>query len=143
NCLRYSSTSSLVGSLSRIRHSRLPTGSHHRIEYLHVPSATTKISSQPVVNVRFARLRIFLEQTNGGHHHAWSTNAALCPAAFDESLLHRVQLISSRDSLDRLNLCALNLRDRHQATVHDLAINHHRASSTFAFAATFFRSGQF
>src|SRR5260370_38438932 len=68
----------------------LPTSSHHRVEYLHVPSAATKIASQPIANVCFARLRILLKQTNGSHHHAGRANTALCPAAFDASLLHRV-----------------------------------------------------
>src|SRR5438552_6278352 len=115
---------------------------HDRLKNLHVPRTTTEISRETVANVCLARLRIFLEQTNGGHHHSRRANAALCPAAFDESLLHRVQLVTSRDSFDRLDLCAFNLRDRHQATINNLAINHDRASATFAFAATFFRSGQ-
>src|SRR2546428_8138183 len=115
---------------------------HDRLENLHVPRTTTEISRETVANVCLARLRMFLEQTNGGHHHSRRADAALCSAAFDESLLYRMQLISSRDSFDRLNLCAVNLRDRHQTAINNLTINHHRASATFTFAATFFRSGQ-
>src|SRR5437870_1516368 len=115
---------------------------HDRLKNLHVPRTTTEISGEPVANVCVARLRICLEQTNGGHHHARRANAALCPAAFDESLLHRVQLISRRQSFDRPDLCAFHLGHGHEATINNLTINHHVASAAFTFAATFFRSGQ-
>src|SRR2546427_7868566 len=65
--------------------------SHDRLEYLHIPGAATKVPREPVANVCFARLRIFFQQTNGGHHHSRCADAALRPAAFDESLLHRVR----------------------------------------------------
>src|SRR5438128_1854027 len=115
---------------------------HDRLENLHVPRTTTEISRETVANVCLARLRMFLEQTNGGHHHSRRANAALCPAAFDESLLHRVQLISRRDTFDRSNLCAFHLGHGHETTIHNLPIDHYRASAAFAFAATFFRSSQ-
>src|SRR5439155_25854974 len=49
---------------------------HDRLKNLHISSATRKIPGQPVANVCFARLRLFLKQTNGGQHHPGRANAS-------------------------------------------------------------------
>jgi len=46
------------------------------------------------------------------------------------------------DAFDCLNLATLDLRDRHQTTVHDAAIDQYRARAALAFAAAFLGSSQ-
>jgi hypothetical protein len=86
-------------------------------------------------------MRISFEQIHCGHHHAWSADAALCPATIDEGLLDRVQLIAVRYSFDRLDLSTPNLRHRNETTVHNPAIDHDATRATLAFATTFLGSG--
>jgi hypothetical protein len=64
-------------------------------------------------------------------------------AAFDEGLLHVVQLIASEsDAFDRLDRSAVDLRHWNQTTIYDLAVNHDAARTALALAATFFGSGE-
>jgi hypothetical protein len=54
-----------------------------------------------------------------------------------------VQLIlANRNPFDCPDRATINLRDRHEATINDRAIDHHRTRAALAFAAAFFRAGQ-
>ena len=46
------------------------------------------------------------------------------------------------NAFNRFDFRASSLRDGNQATVDQLAVNHHRTRAAFAFAATFFCAGQ-
>ena len=59
----------------------------------------------------------------------------------DERLLQGRQPSAISQSLDRGDRAALDLTYGYQATVHDLAIDQHRAGTALPFAAAFFGAG--
>ena len=120
----------------------LLTSPHHRFENLHIAGAATEIAGQAVANLRFTRMGILFQQIHRGQDHPRRADPTLRAAAFNKGLLHGVQLIVRGDPFDGLNRRAGNLRDRHQATIDDPAIDHHRTGATLAFATTLFGAGQ-
>src|SRR6185295_390404 len=113
-------------------------GSHHGLKDLHIAGAATEISCQAITNFSLRGLRISFQKIYSGHHHPRCADAALRATAIDESLLNRVQLLAARDALDRLDRRALDLRHRHQTTVHNPAIDDDTAGATLTFATAFF-----
>jgi len=86
---------------------------------------------------------MLLKQVHGRDDHSRCADAALSAAMFDECLLDCMQLsFAGRDTFDGFDLAILHLRDGHEATVHDLAVDSHRARAAFAFAASLLCSGQ-
>ena len=82
-------------------------------------------------------------EINCGHHHTRRADAALRAAAINEGLLHGVQLILvNSDAFDGFDRGAFGLCDWHQTTVDNAAVEHNRARTALAFAATFLRTGQ-
>src|SRR5476649_612983 len=101
-----------------------PARPHYRLEYLHIPRAAAEIPRQAVTNLVFSWVRGALKQIHCGENHSRRADAALRAAAFDERLLHSVQLIAGRDAFDGFDRSACDLRHRHQTTVDDPAIDH-------------------
>jgi hypothetical protein len=60
----------------------------------------------------------------------------------DERLLHRVQLISDGNSLDRSYCRSTDLGNRNKATVHDLSVDNNRARAALAFTAALLGPGK-
>ena len=88
-------------------------------------------------------MRVPFQQADGCDYHPGRADATLRAAAFDERLLHRVQLSSTnRNCFDRLERAAFDLRYRHETTVHQLPVDQNAARAAFAFATTFFGSGE-
>src|SRR5262245_14777348 len=85
---------------------------------------------------------IDVEQRAGGDQHARSAYAALRRAAFQKSLLQWVEPAVARQPFNCENIRALQLANRGEAGIYDLAVNDHGACPTLAFATTFFRAGQ-
>jgi hypothetical protein len=46
------------------------------------------------------------------------------------------------ETLDRLNLCAIRLRHRNQAAIHQITVHQHTARAALSLAASFLRAGQ-
>src|SRR5712692_9451287 len=113
----------------------LPTRPHDRFKNFHVPRAAAKTPRQAVANVGVSWVRYLFKQIHRRQNHARRADAALRAAAFDERLLHGVQLIAGCQGFDGFDISALDLGDRYQTTVNDLAINHHRARAALTFAA--------
>ena len=119
------------------------TRPHNRFKNLHVPRAATEIPRKAFANICFSRLRILFQKAHGRDHHSRCADTALRPAAFNESLLHLMQLIvAERDAFDRFDLATGDLRDWNQTTVDELTINQNAARAALTFAATFFSSGK-
>src|SRR5437773_11732121 len=79
------------------------TRPNHRLKNFRVPGAAAKISRQTIANLSFVWTRIFLQQVHRRQNHSWRADAALRAAAFNERLLHGVQLLRTRNPLDGLN----------------------------------------
>ncbi len=82
------------------------------------------------------------KERHGGDHHAGRADAALRAATFEKRLLHGIQPLAAGDPLDRANVCSLCVDRGDEATVHDSAVQEHRARAAFAFPAAFFRAGE-
>ena len=63
-------------------------------------------------------------------------------AGLEEGRLERVQPAVGGQALDRANVPALDLADRHEAAVDDLAVEQHRARPALALAAALLGPGQ-
>src|SRR5262245_66685421 len=87
-------------------------------------------------------MRIDVEQRTGGDQHAWSAYAALRRAAFQKRLLQWVEPAVARQSFNCENIRALQLANRGETRIYDLAVNDHGASPTLALATTLFRASQ-
>ena len=64
------------------------------------------------------------------------------PPLLEKRLLQRMQLAVQREAFDCLNVRALGLQHRNEATVHELAIHAHGAGAALAFAASLLGPGQ-
>src|SRR5262249_8448902 len=83
--------------------------------------------------------RRLLAERDGGHDHAWSADAALGAALFDEGALQRV---AAAEPFDRRHACAVDVREWHQAGVDRRAVDEHRARAALPFSAPFLRAGE-
>ncbi len=127
-----------AGTLSRTS-LQLATRFENRFDNLCVPGTTAEIPGKRLADFVRAGPGNPRKQIHGRKDHAWGANSALRAAVLKKRLLHRVQMLSS-DSLDRENLGAVCVENGHQATVHQRAVDHHRTSTAFALAASFFRA---
>jgi len=86
---------------------------------------------------------MLLKKVHGRDDHSRCADAALRAAVFNERLLHCMQLsFVRRNAFDRLDVATLDLSDRYQATVNNLALDSHRACAAFALATAFFGTSQ-
>src|ERR1044071_1323837 len=87
-------------------------------------------------------MSILIQQGTGGDQHPRRANAALRAPAFEKCLLKRIEAPIASESFYGENRRAIHLAHRNKARVDHFAVDNHRASSTLAFAAAFFGSGQ-
>src|SRR5215475_4811148 len=71
-----------------------------------VAGAATEVAGEPVTRLGLRRIRIAVEQRLGGDQQARRAEAALQRRMFQEFSLQRMQIVSARHALDRLNLVA-------------------------------------
>ena len=76
------------------------------------------------------------------HEHPRRADPALDAAGRQEGRLDRVELSVRRQPLHRADVAALDLADRDEAAVDDLAVDEDRARPALALAAAFLRPGQ-
>src|ERR1700692_2010944 len=113
---------------------------NHRLKNLHIPRAATQVSCQPVANLCICGIWVSFQQIDCCQHHPGRTDAALCSAAIDKCLLHRVELVVVGHTFNGRNRGAIGLCDRYKTAVYYLSINQYGARTTLAFATTFLSS---
>src|ERR1700722_12860359 len=79
---------------------------------------------------------------NGCQNHSGSADAALGAAGVKKRLLQKLQAAVRGETLDRNNLCAIRLKHRYEAAIHEHPVDQNRAGATFAFTTAFLRSRQ-
>ncbi len=60
----------------------------------------------------------------------------------DQRLLNRMEMVRLAQTLDGDHRCFGCLADQHQAGAHGVAVNEHRAGTTFPHATAFFGAGE-
>ena len=78
------------------------------------------------------RVEIVVEQSLGRHQHAGAAEAALQRTGVLKGRLNRVQPVAASKALDGENFAAVGLTGEHQAGIHRLAVDDHRAGATVA-----------
>jgi RimJ/RimL family protein N-acetyltransferase len=95
-----------------------------------IAGAATKIAFEAKSHVALRWLGILVEQTDGGHHHAWRAVAALEAVMFTEGLLHRVHLVALGQTFNRSDRLAIGLGGEHRARLHRFSIEVNGACAT-------------
>ena len=93
-----------------------------------VAGAAAEIALQRARQVR----PLLLVERGGGHDHAGRAEAALEGLRVEEGLLHRMQLAVRGEPLDGGDLPPRGAKGRHQAGMHRLAVEPHRAGAAIA-----------
>ena len=83
----------------RVRH-RLGGGADRDDDVL-VPGAATEVALDRVADLVVGRIRVTVEQVDGGHDHARRAEAALQAVLLPEGRLHRMELVTRGEPLDR------------------------------------------
>src|SRR5207248_4097364 len=85
---------------------------------------------------------MLVEEVMAGEDHAWSADAALGPALFEEALLDGVEFFVNAQTFDGGDVGAFGLEDGDEARVDEIAVHDDGAGSALAFAAALFGSGK-
>jgi hypothetical protein len=108
----------------------------------YIPRAAAEVSREAFLYLLHCRPRMLLQQCMGCEYHAWGANAALRASTLEKTLLNRVQVFRISHAFYGANACAPCLERGNQATIHELAIEQHRARTTFPFSAAFLGTGK-
>lgn len=112
------------------------------IDDLHVAGASAEIPCDRLFDIVARRIRINVEQRSRGDQHSGRADSALRAAAFQKSLLKRIEPPISREAFDGENSRAIDLTNRNEAGVDHFAVDYHRARAALAFTAALFCPGQ-
>src|SRR5580704_2806989 len=96
---------------------------HYGLENLDVTSTAAQIAGKPFLYFFECGPRFLTQEMKGGKNHSRRANATLCAAAFQKSLLQRMQLRACRESLDGDNVRSLRLQDRDEAAIYKCALH--------------------
>src|SRR5207248_10152943 len=122
------------------RGTRGASGILNRRDDVVVGSAPAYVAAHPVADL-LCRARVALaDASDAGHDLSRRAITALKTIALDESLLQRMQLVASREALDRRDLAPLHECSERQARFHPLAVHEHRARAALPEAAAFLRA---
>ena len=77
-------------------------GGSHRLKNVDVAATAAEVSQKIVTNGLIVRVRMFVEQSNGGQDKAGGAEGALKACLVDKCLLNGVQMIAAGSSLRRL-----------------------------------------
>ena len=123
--------------------SRTRSGGHlDRPDDLVVAGAAAEVAGDGVADLVLARLRVALQQGDGGHDHPGGADAALQPPLLDEGLLHRVQLPVPGQPLHGGHAAPLGLGGEEQAGGHRAPVQEHGAGPAVPRATALLRPGQ-
>src|SRR5215471_19029172 len=111
-----------LGSGGALRHLPLLRCGFHRLDHLRIGRAAAEVAGEIVFDALVVRIGVLVEQLFHHQHEAWRAEAALERAALDEGLLHRIERLARRETLDGGHLGAVDeVREiktaRHRATV--------------------------
>src|SRR5438093_9205784 len=113
-------------SLLRTSH---PPCLHRRFHDSCERAAAADVAVEALSRLLRGRIRMPLEQRDGGHYEAWRAEAAHQRVDVAEGLLYRVQRGTAGQAVDRANLLALHLDGERRARVDGPAVHTHRASA--------------
>ena len=113
-----------------------------RVEDLLIAGAAADIAAEPLLDLLAIGERIDAQRRGRRHHHAGNAIAALAGTGLVEGLLQQRQIALPREPFDGLDLRPLRLADRHQAGLHQHAVDEHRAGAAFAGAAAVLGAGE-
>src|SRR5919202_4503017 len=105
-------------------------------------SAAAEVAGQVMFDVVVGRMRVLLEQLAGHEHKAGCAEPALERGRGDESLLHRIEPLAIRETLDRAYVAAIGEARQVQAAGDGHTVDEHRAAATQALPAAFARTVQ-
>jgi hypothetical protein len=88
------------------------------------------------------RVRIFLEERDGGDDEAGRAEAAHQRIDVAEGALHRMQRVAVREAVDGADLFALHLDRQRRAPIHRAAVDDHRAGAARSAIADAFVAGE-
>ncbi|MNP51905.1 hypothetical protein D3C76_1462600 [compost metagenome] len=103
-------------------------------------AAAAEIGRQLVANLRLAGVRIAVEQGLGRHDHAVHAVATLRRLLLNESLLHRVRVLTGADAFEGGDFPAFGTGQREHTRPRRNTIDDHRAGTALAQATTVFRA---
>ena len=106
-----------------------------------VGSTTADVAAHRRIDVGVGRLRLLLEQRNGGHDLAGLAIAALHDVGFDPRTLHGMLAVLA-DAFDGGDFLAGERRDRRDARTHRHAVDMHGAGAALGHAAAELGAGQ-
>ena len=101
-----------------------------------VTRATAQVAFQAEANVILGGCGVFIQETDGRHHHAWRAKAALQTVVVHECLLHRMHLAVLGEALDGGYRSTVGLGREDGATLHRFAIQMHGACTATGSVAT-------
>ncbi len=114
----------------------------HRLEDLLVAGAAADVAAEPLLDLLVAHEGVGADGAGRRHHHARDAIAALAGAGLVEGLLENAHLAGPGQVLHRLDGRALHLGGRHEARLHQHAVDEHRARAALARPAAFLGAGQ-
>ena len=114
----------------------------HRGYDVLIPGAAADIAIKRFANLAIARVGIVPQQIMRAHNHAGSTEAALQAVLLPESLLNRMQLVTTGQTFYRCDLATICLNRQYGTGLHRPAIHQHRARATQRSLTTDMRTGE-
>src|SRR5262249_19056467 len=115
----------------------LRRGLLHGSDDVGISGATAYVAAHIFADVLVAAGMALLHASNGRHDLPGRAIAALEGVVVDEGLLHRMQAVIPRETLDRGDVLAFGCERKRQARHHAPAADQHRAGAALAVIATF------
>ena len=113
-----------------------------RVHDVLITRAATEVPRNPLANLLFRRLRVVVEQIDGGRVHARRAVAALQSVLLPEAFLQWVQLIALGQAFDRHDFGAVRLDREDRAGFGASAVDEHRAGAALTRIAADVRAGE-
>ena len=107
-----------------------------------VPRAAAEVAAERAADRLLVRVRVALEQVDGGHDDPGRAEAALEPVVLHERVLQRVPHAAPRQPLDGRDLRSFGLQGEHGAALHRPAVEEDGAGAALARVAPDVRSGE-
>src|SRR5215831_12827995 len=134
---------SVLGVMSPMEFSstHLFGGVLHRLDDVHIAGAAAQVARDRLADLLLARVLVAREERAGGHEHSRRAEAALQTVLLGETLLHRVELASLLQSLDRGDARAVGLHRENGAGLDRVAVEVDRARAAVRGVAADMRAG--
>ena len=107
-----------------------------------VAGAAAEVAGDAFADLGLRRLRVVVQEVDGGHDHAGRAVAALQAVFFPEPFLQRVQLVTLGEPFDGDDLGAICLDREDRTRFGAAAIDEHGAGATLARVAADVRASE-